>query len=250
MNEKIQKMIARINQLRAISKSTHSRAEAETTAALAAKLIAEYQISEAQIEAETGKTNDPLDLDGEHIIYETARTTEWKRQLANGIADLNGLFIYNATVRGKESHRKQSRFRIVGKVSAIQVAQYMWSYLVETITSLADDYVPPTNKRGVNPDREQWCLGAVRGFLDKMNAAKKEALKLSTSAAMVLVNNAAQEAEQAFLKKTGIKLRYVTHVSHAQKREDMYASGYKQGQKLNVNPGMGGSNGNNPKLGN
>jgi hypothetical protein len=250
MNEKIQKMIARINQLRAISKSTHSRAEAETTAALAAKLIAEYQISEAQIEAETGKTNDPLDLDGEHIIYETARITQWKNELAVGIAELNGLFIYNATVRGGTSHRKQSRYRIVGKVSAIQIAQYMWSYLVETITSLADDYVPPTNKRGVNPDRESWCLGAVRGFLDKMKAAKKEALQLSTSAAMVLVNNAAEEAKTAFIKKTGIKLSAGSYQSKAQRVGDMYASGYKRGGQINVNPGMGGSGGNNPKLGN
>ena len=249
MNEKLQKIIARINQLRAISKSTHSRAESETTAALAAKLIAEYQLSEAQIEAETGKTNDPLDLDGEHIIYETARQTEWKRQLAIGLADLNGLFIYNSPVRGVQSHRKQTRWRIVGKVSAIQIAQYMWAYLTSTISELADDYVPPTNKRGVNPDRESWCLGAVRGFLDKMRAAKKEALQLSTSSAMVLVNNAAKDAEQAFLKKTGIVLRYEKHVSNAQTRADMYQSGYKRGGQISVNQGMAGGSSDPAKLG-
>lgn len=245
MEDKISKIIARINQLRAISKSTHSRAESETTAALAAKLIAEYQLSEATIEAESGKTDDPLDLDGEHIIYETSRNTEWKYQLAHGLADLNGLFIYNAQVRSAETHRRKSRYRIIGKRSAIAITQYMWSYLTETITELADQFVPPTRKRGVNPDRESWCLGAVRGFLDKMNAAKREAVQQSTSAAMVLVNNAARDAQTAFVKHTGIRFTYSKHSSSAGGVSDMYNSGYRQGGKLNVNPGMGGG-GNGP----
>lgn len=44
---KIEKIIGRINQLRAISKSTHSRAESETCLQLASKLIAQYQLEEA-----------------------------------------------------------------------------------------------------------------------------------------------------------------------------------------------------------
>lgn len=250
MNEKLQKIILRINQLRAISQSTHSKAESETCLKLVAKLLAEYQLDEATIEAETGKVNDPIDLDGEHIIYESGRITVWKSELALGIAELNGLFIYNAIVRGGISHRKQSRYRIIGKTSNIQVALYMWEYLSGEITRLASDYVPGGSKRGVNPERESWMLGCVRGFLAKMKAEKENTMKQATSAAMVLVSNQAKEAEEAFKKKTGIVLGRSSYRSQAQHNADSYSSGYRKGQTLNVNPGMSGSNKTSPKLGN
>lgn len=240
MNEKLQKVIARINQLRAISKSTHSRAEAETTLQLAAKLIAQYQLDEATIETETGKVEDPLDLDGEHIIYESGRIVQWKSELAIGVAELNGLYLYNARVRGRESHRYQTRYRIIGKKSNIAIGLYMFEFLVATIQELVNDYVPgTTGKRGVNPDREQWCLGCVRGFLDKMKAEKREVMKQATSTALVFVGNQAKEAEDAFKKKTGIKLVASSYRPQGQTR-DTYGSGYKKGQTITVNAGMSG----------
>ena len=239
MNDKLQKIISRVNQLRAISRSTHSKAEAETTLALAAKLIAEYQLSEAQIEAETGKTDDPIDLESEHIIYESGRITPWKSELSVGIAKLNGLFIYNALVRGVESHRKRTRYRIIGKKSNIAIAMYMWQYLLDEISQLVNDYVPGGKKRGVNPEKESWCLGCVRGFLDKMNREKQQAMQQATSTAMVLVSNQAKEAEEAFLTKTGISIRKNTYQSKARVTDTFY-SGYRKGQTLSVNPGMNG----------
>lgn len=250
MNEKLQKVIARINQLRAISKSTHSKAEAETTLALASKLIAEYQLSEATIEMESGKTDDPIDLDGEHIIYETGRLVQWKSELALGIAELNGLFLYNAVVRGQESHRKQTRYRIIGKRSNIAIAMYMWEYLVNEISSLVDDYVPGGKKRGVNPERESWCLGCVRGFMAKMRAERQEVMKQATSTALVFVGNQAKEAEDAFKKKTGIKLVPSGYKPKGQ-ITDTYNSGYRKGQTLSVNQGLEGADKREPnKLGN
>lgn len=240
MNEKLQKIIARINQLRAISKSTHSRAEAETTLQLAAKLIAQYQLDEATIETETGKCDDPLDLEAEHIIYESGRIVQWKSELAIGVAELNGLYLYNARVRGRESHRYQTRYRIIGKKSNIAIGLYMFEFLVDEIARLVDDYVPGGQKRGVNPDREQWCLGCVRGFLDKMKAEKREVMKQATSTALVFVGNQAKEAEDAFKKKTGIKLVASSYRPQGQTR-DTYGSGYKKGQTITVNQGMGGS---------
>lgn len=248
MNEKLQKIIQRINQLRAISKSTHSKAEAETTLQIASQLMAQYQLDEATVEAETGKINDPIDLDSEHIIYESGRISQWKSELASGIANLNGLFIYNAIVRGGISHRKQSRYRIIGKASNIQIALYMWEYLLGEITNLAADYVPgKIGQRGVNSERESWCLGCVRGFLAKMKAERETVMKSASSTALVFIGNQAEEAKKAFLNKTGMVLGRSTYHSKAQRDADTFNSGYRKGQTLSVNQGLGGGSGTAPK---
>lgn len=247
-NDKISKLVARINQLRAISKSTHSKAESETCLQLVSKIIAEHQLSEATIQAETGKTDDPIDLDSEHIIYESGRKTPWKFELAVGLAKLNGLFIYNANVRSSKSHRMVSRYRIIGKRSNIAIALYMWDYLLEEIQYWADMYIPQRRgTRGVNPERESWSLGCVRGFLAKMQAERDSVLKQATSTALVFIGNQAKEAEEAFLEKTGIALTYKNYHSKAQTNYDSFQSGYRKGQTLNVNPGMNAGDTKGPK---
>lgn len=245
---KLEKVIAKIRQLRAISESTHSRAERETTIHLAAKLIAEYQLSEAEIVAQ-GKEGEEIDLTGEHIIYESGRRTLWKNNLAIGLAELNGLFLYNAQVRGGKSHRLVTRYRVIGRKSDIEIALYMMSYLVSTISELADDYVRPTNKRGGNPERESWCVGCVAGFIAKMKAARDAVNQQATSTALVFIGNKAKEAKDAFIAKTGITLEAQKYRSAAQHRSELYHSGYRKGQTLNVNPGMGTSGGGTKKLG-
>lgn len=249
MNEKLQKIIARVNQLRAISKSTHSRHEAETTAALAAKLIAEYQVSEAQIETELGKSDDPLDLENEHIVYETGRTTPWKARLVWGLADLNGVYAYVSHIRHATTHKQGARYRIIGRVSDIEITKYMFEYLVSTISELVNDYVPSGNKRGVNPERESWCLGAVDGFISKMKSERDAVMRQATSQAMVLVSQKREEAKTKFLAKSKLKMRNVA-ASKAQVNADTYGSGYRKGQTLSVNKGIGGSDTKaTPKLG-
>lgn len=232
MQPDLQKIIARIKQLNAISKSTHSRAEAETTTTIAAKLIAEYQISQAQIDADD-PSSDPIDLTTEHIIYEARRIVAWKSRLAMGLAHLNGLFIYNAWVRGEANHRKQTRYRIIGKKSNIEITMFMWDFLTNIINDLATQNIP-TYHRGVSSERESYCLGCVDGFLKKMQNEREETLKASNNTtAMVLVRNQVKEAKEAFLSKTGIKLS-----SHSTKsavsKDGNYASGYVRGGTINV----------------
>ncbi len=250
MDEKLSKIIGRINQLRAISCSTHSKAERETTLLIAAKLIAQHQLDEAQLIVETGNAGEPIDLDSESIIYESGRLNAWKSELALSLAQLNGLFVYNAQVRNAETHRKGNRYRVIGRRSDIEVALYFMSYLTAMISDLSYDYVPKAHdaKRGVNPERESWSLGCVRGYVAKMKAERDEVNRAGTSSALVFIGNKAQEAKAAWQEKTGIKLTKSTYRSHAQHNSETFNSGYKKGQTLTVNQGLGGNNSPTPKL--
>lgn len=248
---KTQKVIGKINALRKIADSTHSKAEKETCMTLAAKLIAEHQLSEAELAVTAGNTGEPIDLDSESIIYESGRINQWKSELAVGIAGLNGLFIMNATVRNAETHRKGNRYRVIGRRSDIEIALYMMSFLTDMISNLSYDYVPggKDKKRGVNPERESWSLGCVRGYLAKMKAEKDAVMKAATSTALVFVGNKAAEAKAAYMEKAGIK-RMGTSNYRPQGRTDAetYASGFRKGQTLNVNQGLGGSSSGNKLL--
>lgn len=234
---KIQKIIARIQQLRAISQSTHSKAEAETTLQIAAKLIAEYQVSEAELQA-SGKGDDTIDLDSESIIYESGRLRQWKHELARGIANLIGLFIYNAIVRNAKTHRKGNRYRIIGRKSDVEIALYMMSYLVSEIERLVVNYIPVGQHRGINPERESWSLGCVHGFLTKMQDERDAVNKTATSTALIFIGNKAKEAENAWKVKTGNRLSQNNYKPQGQCNYDTFQAGYQQGQKFSINAGL------------
>jgi hypothetical protein len=239
---KTQSVIGKINALRKIADSTHSKAEKETCMQLAAKLIAQHQLEEAELAVTQGNAGEPIDCDSEHIIYESGRRRQWKAELAVGIASLNGLYLYNAQVRNAKTHRHSLRFRVIGRQSDIEIAIYMMGYLTQMITDLSLDYVPGNKdtKRGVNPERESWSLGCVRGYLAKMRAEKDAVNRLATSTALVFIGNKAAEAEEVFLKKSGIKMVKSSYRSHAKTSAELYDSGFKKGQTLNVNQGLGG----------
>lgn len=250
---KLDKVIGQIRQLRKISESTHSRAEAETTLAIAAKLIAQHQVSEAELQSDpANQGDDPIDTEKETILYESGRIVPWKSTLAVQLAKLNGLFLYNATVRGGKNHRQVSRYRIIGRRSDIAITVFMMEYLLGEIERLADAHVNRSGnayvvdasgklvkRRGINPQKESWCVGCVSGFISKMEAEKAEVEKTASTTAMVFIGNKAKEAEDAYKSSSGaVKLVASTKKSKAQINAENYHAGFAAGQKLSVNKGL------------
>lgn len=244
---KAQRIIEKIKALRRIADSTHSKHEKETALAMSAKLITEHQLSELDLEKQTGQTEED-DLVNGSVVYETGRTTPWKAELVWGVAELNNVLALKFKIRHDITHKQGSRYRIFGKPSDIEICKYMFDYLEQTITELAADYVPGGKKRGVNPERESWCLGAVHGFLSKMKDERRKAIDNAPNAtAMVLVNRQ-RALTDAYTSKHNAKLKTAAP-SKAQRTEDTYNSGWKKGHTLNVAPGMGGSGNASKKLG-
>lgn len=242
----LEKIKARILNLRRLAKGTHSIHEAEAAAKAASKYMAEFQISEAELVSRGEATAEDIDVEGEHIIYDTGRSTPWKAELAWKIAELNGLYCLKYH---KSSAGRGSRYRVFGCKSDIEVALYMFQYLVGLIQELVDAAHPAgnifvddegrlRNKRGVNPEKESWALGCVRGFVDKMNAERNAVLRSGSSGAMVLVSNKAKNAEEAYLNKNPEAKIGKAAASKAQRDHLAMSRGYAKGQTISVSPSL------------
>lgn len=245
---KREKIKDRILHLKKLAGNNPSKIEAEAAARAAAKFMAQHQITEAELVARGEQESEAIELDAEHTIYESGRSTPWKAELAWGISKLNGLFCLKFPIRDSATHRRGSRYRVFGRKSDIEIGIYMFEHLVRTIQTLADaeyqgsQFVVDANgrlgaKRGINPEKESWALGCVRGFLAKMNVERDAILSQGSSAAMVIVTNKAKEAEDAYVKKTGQKFG-TTAPSRAQRDATAMSRGYIKGQILSVNPGL------------
>ncbi len=236
-------IIAKIQKLISLSKGTHSRHESEVAMAMATRLMMEHQITEAQLQVDTSQVNDPLDLTGNKVVYETKKINLWKNNLVAGLAELNGLFVLVSQPRDPESHRKVSRYQLIGKESAIQITIYMFDAIVAEIGRWADVEVPSRGKRGVSPERESYSLGCVNGFIAKMMAEKNEALKKATSQAMVLIKNQADDAKKAWMIANNRKkdLKETSYRSKATISSSYEDKGFARGQTMNVNQGLGSS---------
>lgn len=264
---KYEKILDRIRSLRNLAHKNPEKKEAEAAASAAAKYMAEFQISEAELVSRGEAVAEGIELNEDHCIYETGRSTPWKAELAWGISKLNGLFCLKYQIRHSGTHRQGSRYRVFGRKSDIAIALYMFEYLVSTIQALVDAEYPAGNfgvddegrlvkKRGVNPLKESWALGCVRGFLAKMNTERDAVLRTGSSAAMVLVTNKADEAREAYIKantkpvdpdaapKRGRKKALFGKVaaSKAQSDYDAMSKGYVKGQTLTVARGLGEGN--------
>jgi len=240
MDAKVESVISKINALRKIADSTHSKAEKETALAMAAKLIAQYQLEEAEIQASTGKATEEDDLINGQVIYETGRVTPWKMKLAWEVPKLNNTMALKfENIRNETSHKRGSRFRVFGRPSDIAITQYMFDYLIKLIGELSFDYVPGSNngKRGVNPARESWCLGCVEGFIAKMRGERKAVMLNASSAAMVLVGNRSEDITEAYKVRHGIKKIRTVAPSKAQ-IVGTYESGFRKGQTITVNTAL------------
>lgn len=246
-DSKVARVIQKIRALLKLSESTHSQAERESAMSLAQELIAQYQVAQADIDAANGKAEEQDDLEGK-VIFESARASGWKSELAFAVASLNNTFCLKFSgVRGEASHKRGSRWRVFGKPSDIEITQYMFESLVTTITELSKQYVPFGLRRGVNPERESWALGCVRGFITKMTQAKAGVLATANqSTAMVLVNRPKEIEGKVLANDKTLKLRAGVP-SKAQIKNTAFQSGFQKGGTLSVNPGMGAS-GNVSKL--
>lgn len=250
MNDKVSKIIEKVANLRKLAGGTHSKNEKEAALALAAKMIAEFQLSELQIEEASGNKSESDDVTAGKVVFESGRTSAWKQNLIFGVARLNNTFCLSFPIRDFVTHRRGSRYRVFGKPSDMEITAYSIDFLIEAITALVDVNFPKGTgiKRGVNPERESFCLGCVSGFLAKMNAEKNLVFaNVSSSMAMVLVNRQ-EELKDAYIAAHTIPGKQPMKIgskpaSKAGIAGNAYSSGYRQGQNLSVSPGMNAGEG-------
>jgi len=186
MNEKLQKVMQKVVQLRALAARAGTQAEAETAAAQAESLIAKYQIDEASIvfpdAAESIEQHDPL--------WSGKLNETWRGSLCAGLSKDHGC----AVVATREGNG--TTYRIAGRKSDVEIVRYMFAWLTVEIERLAQ------REKG-RADKTAFRCGAVTGALRAMREARAEEVKASpagASAALVLSNRS--DESMNFLQKS------------------------------------------------
>lgn len=201
-------IVEKIKKLLALSRSSNVN-EAANAAAIANKYIAQYRINEADL-IDQKTANKSVDqeyypekmYDDTSPIYESARVTSWKLQLACLLASHYGCAIWNDKAFGaSKAGRSVSRFRLIGRYNDVQFAKTMFTWLVNEIQRLAD-----TECRGMgHATLASYCKGAVKGIESLLEEGKRiaevKAEQAGKSQALQRVDKRGEEATEYMYNK-------------------------------------------------
>jgi hypothetical protein len=239
MNTKLQAVIEKIKRLRSLANSTNTMHEATTAAALAASLLDQYRLSEADIETTNDATLDPM-MEDDHYIYTSGRITQWKVSLIGILVKHYGLAWFNDNTR--ETGRKVSRYKLIGKKSDLEIVNYMYAWLLMECQRLSDQEAKGKGHIFV----ASYCAGFVDGIKIQLEKSRAESKNQASSQAMVRLDAREDEA-RAFMYKLHNNLCKSKSFSSAHLDRNAFASGSERGASIHLGQALGGS-GNKVKL--
>lgn len=226
----INSIIEKVKKLLALSAKAGTAAEAATAAGLANKLIDEYRLEAADLEAKEEGRLEPIEEDQDYI-YESGKVTTWKQELCSTLVDFYGCTYWNDCYW--PNGRQVSRYRVVGRRSDIGIVRYMFAWLMTECQRLAQLEAYGRGKVFVN----SYCLGFVRGIRDQLKTSRKQAEATATNAAIVLVNSRAEEAEVELFKMHP-NLKTQSTASYARRDQGAYESGKSRGASMHLGASM------------
>jgi len=173
--------------------------EAATAAAIAARLMAQHQVSQAEllfdadpedIEAAKAEADDPMTR-ADILGGSTKTAVQWQVQLAGGIARANGCrCVYGSGYYTGRGRAGGANITILGRESAVATCSYIFKYLVEEIQEIAKRERVAQNIKGAGARRwgNSFRHGAVATLNRRMAQARRDALpKLEGNASTALV---------------------------------------------------------------
>ncbi len=248
------KILDRVRKLLALSKANTSEAEAALAAANAAKLIEEYQLSEAQIRLEDpqakpepiikGRLEDdcysPLTAKDEDMVVRDSKRVAWKEAISAAVANSLGVKTYYWSRH--QNGRMRHDVRGMGRESAIQTWRYTWQFLCRQVEDLCDEAWKSYQEFGYGTSVKAWknafrvaCAARIAERLNEATAAKEAAWKLKkveASQALTIVDQDRDEVESeytAFMKGSS-KIAPAGQVSS----RDGFNAGFEAGDRVSL----------------
>jgi len=227
--QKIRAVLARADAAR-----TGSVEEAATAAAIAAKMMAEHQIDQAELlfdedaeDAKAAEREDPMTRQ-DILNGETKTAVRWQVSLAGGIARANGCkCVYRSG--GYKYNGTRAKIFILGRESAVATCRYMFAYLVpeiQRICKIEKDRLGISGS-GTKKWGNSFRHGAVETINIRLARARREAmpkLEGGTSTALVALDKE-HDRLQDFVTSVYPKLG----TDHSKREFDSH--GYSQGRK-------------------
>jgi hypothetical protein len=236
--ENTSKIVDRIQKLLALSTSSNPH-EAATAAAKAAKMMADYELEEADLRVESGEANsDPIEttfFDG----VEGRRTSTWKGAILLGLVKAFGCHgWYDYSIAGEYPNRvKITKFKVIGRKANVQTANYMYLYLVREITRLCNEawLAVPASLASVTHGKHwknSFYIGASSEIYRRLVEQVQEAKKQAQTPGLVLVRKDQEEVDLYF-NTNKPRLSKMT-MSAPRVNGDAQAQGKEAGSSINL----------------
>lgn len=227
-SDKIKSIIEKIAHLRALASKAGTQAEAEAAAGMAEKLIAQYEIEEADLESAGSQAAEEVE-EGEVLhAYEGSHAESWRGTLACGLAKIHGCYSFH----GREGDKAVQR--IAGRPSSVAIVRYLFGWLCYEIERLAQ------NERG-RAARHAFKMGAVSGYLSVLRKAQQQATAAQQTPTAqgfgLVVVSRAEEAQRYFEK--ALKVKFVTRTTRVTDG-GAYGRGREAGSSLSTGAGLNG----------
>jgi hypothetical protein len=171
-----EKMLDRVRKLMALAGNNPNEAEAQAAANKAAALLAEYNLTLADVEAKEGD---------EFVIEQDLMTSSypWRRQIANAVAHLYFCrYFYQPVKKGKS---KYDIHCFAGAPHNVQVAKMMFDYLHRAVDRLANEGSRRLPKKQQSPYRVSFratCTNRIaQRIYERIQEAKAGHMKSETT---------------------------------------------------------------------
>lgn len=244
MTPELQKAIERVRALRNLGGNNPNEHEVKAAMRAADKVMREFQITQAMLEAAGQIKAEPLMAKPAHTAGKRAL---YKEVILNALCNRYGCYnyvskslVFNA-IEGADE--RQMQYIVVGRESDVEIVNYLFDYLVGEGLRLT----AVMNKGKGKGYGKSWLEGFGMGIAEQVRLEQEEERKVvSNSTALVFLDKRAKEAQE--YAWDAFKLRKSSGIRGAQARPDGKAHGYNVGKNISIRKGMGGSNTTVPKL--
>jgi len=156
----LEQVIDKVRKLLALSESSNEH-EAQLAADMAAQLMYKYKIEQASLL----DGSDP-DIRVDTVELWDKRSVDWHSYLASGVCEVNNCGVW---LKGNK------RIMICGDSSSIQVANYMFHFLLGTVRRLSRAYCQDVygTTRGTYKARMSFATGMVLRLVERLKEDKK-----------------------------------------------------------------------------
>lgn len=213
MTDNKEKIISRINRLFSLADSSRNPSEEEVFEALskAKTLMAEYEISEADLITAGEKSDSRWTFKEERFVVETATVPMWHSQLLFGISKLTHTHVTQGGYRGERY------FRIRGESVDVGIAIALFEILKKQARRLAEE------KFKTRTDRRSYCEGFSGGVQQQAREAVKSLSADSANRyALVSTEKTTWLAKQGVILDNGVSTKRRTN-------PNAYNHGYRDG---------------------
>ncbi len=219
------RVLERVHKLLALAESDNQH-EAEAAAAAAQRLMLKHNVSVEDA---------PSNYSFREIGRITGRVTEWERRLGNVLRDHFFVDVIWVPAYRIHEHKRGSVMEVIGTPENLDLAAYVYDFMVRTGERLWRAHQQAQNIRG-NADRRAFLAGVMSGFGQKL----AQQAKAHRAQGLVWQPGAARNV---YTRQRHPYLRTISHRGHRQR--DVFAHGQRAGREVVLHKGVshGGSGG-------